>query len=322
MLLFFLYQSCNQSVRSYSESGVRVRAVDSRGKELSLAKEADRVIVLYESIVDNMFMLQAQDKLVGVPQQIYLNEDSFQFLAPFDQRFANKEIATPTFGGGSSNVEAIVGLEPDLVITFNNDLGAIDQLEALGIPVFAISSKDKASIVNELLGIATLIGKSERAAYIASLVDEQLSQMQQGASVQPKKVYYAWSKGRVLSTSGKGTLMDMAISLSGAENACPLSLEAPNVGAEILYKWNPDLIILWNSSEDDVYRLSELASLPAVVNKQVRVMKPAIYYDPHTVKFVLFAKQVRNWCDPVSYPDSVFKEDVKLTLAELYTPKS
>lgn len=320
ILLSLLLQSCGQAVPSDSTNSSVLRAIDSRGKEILLAKEANRVIVLYESIVDNMFMLQAQDKLVGIPQQIYLNEDSFLFLSPFDQRFANKEIATPTFAGGASNVEAIVGLEPDLVITFNHDQDAINQLEALGIPVYAISSKDKEAIVTELKGIATLIGKSERAAYITKLVEEQLEQMQQRPITQPKKVYYAWSKGRVLSTSGKGTLMDMAITLSGALNACPLTLEAPNVGAEILYKWNPDLIILWNSNKEDVYKLTELASLPAVVNKEVYVMKPSIYYDPHTVKFVLFAKQVRNWCEPSNYPDTIFAEEVEQMLTELYTP--
>src|SRR5690606_40194380 len=44
-----------------------------------------------------------------------------------------------------------------------------------------------------------------------------------------KKVYYAWSKGRILSTSGKGSLMDLSIQAAGAENACPLEMEAPNI---------------------------------------------------------------------------------------------
>lgn len=315
------FQSCSQTV-STSSVEAKVSAIDGRGKEITLPKEADRIIVLYESLVDNIFILQAQKKLVGVPQQIYLNDDSFNFLAPYDRRFANKKIATPTFGGGSSNVEAVIGLQPDLVITFDNDIDAIGQLEGLGVPVFAVSSKDREAILDELKGIGALIGKSKRAEYIASLVEEQIEQMQGVRMLESQKVYYAWSKGRVLSTSGKGTLMDMAITLSGAQNACPLELEAPNVGAETLYKWNPDLIILWNSNVNDVYELSELASLPAVANKQVYVMKPSIYYDPHTVKFTLFAKQIRNWCDPVSYPDSVFRKDVQNMLTELYTTKN
>lgn len=314
---YTIFQSCEQNTKSNTSSTQELSAIDGRGKEIKLPKEAERVITLYESIVDYVFMLDAQDKLVGVPQQIYLNEDSFKFLSQFDSRFANKEIATPTFGGGSSNVEAIIGLKPDLVITFNNDNEAIEQLESLGIPVYAISTKNKDAILNELKGMATLMGKSNRADTIIQYVNAEVEKMVLDSISTPKKVYYAWSKGRVLSTSGKGTLMDMAINLSGTQNACPLELDAPNVGAETLYKWNPDLIILWNSKESDVYNLSEIANLPAVMNKQVRVMKPSIYFDPHTVKFLLFAKQVRHWSYP-DYSEEAFNEDVNKALDVFY----
>lgn len=319
LLIFLqLFLSCSQGNEPISDNVNQVTAIDSRGKEIKLDHPATRVIALYESIVDDVFMLNAQDKLVGIPQQIYLNEDTYNFLSKYDSRFANKEIATPTFGGGSSNVEGIVGLQPDLVITFSNDMEAIEQLEALGIAVFTISSKDETGIIDELEGMATLMGKSDRAQEIISYVNKEVEDMKRETFADPKKVYYAWSKGRVLSTSGKGTLMDMAITLAGAENVCPLDLEAPNVGAEILYKWNPNLIILWNSSANDVYSLSELASLPAVINKEVKVMKPSIYFDPHTVKFILFAKQVRNWCYPEIYDTKTFDEDLKNALTLFY----
>jgi len=136
-----------------------------------------------------------------------------------------------------------------------------------------------------------------------------------------KKVYYAWSKGRILSTSGKGTLMDMAITLSGAQNACPLEMQAPNIGAEMLYKWDPDIILLWNSNANDVYSLAELDNLPAVINKQVKVLKPSFMYDPHTVKILLFAKQVRQWTYP-EYTEQELQSDLNQALSILYTKHS
>jgi len=131
---------------------------------------------------------------------------------------------------------------------------------------------------------------------VVSYVKAEAKKLKAPVNEKPKKVYYAWSKGRIFSTSGKGTLLDLAIKLSGAENACPLEMESPNVGAESIYKWNPDLIVLWN-----LYQLKELDALPAVKSKQVFAMNPAFYYDPHTVKFLLFAKQLRNWCYPSAY---------------------
>ena len=322
LIVLSLVQACKQETQAPStvDTDTTVYAIDSRGKEVKLPKAATRVVALYEALVDDVFMLDAQDKLVGIPQQTYLNEDAFAFFSTLDSRMAKKEIATPTFGGGSSNVEALVGLQPDLVLTFDQDKEVVAQLENLGIAVYTIASENKEGIIRELEGIGTLVGKEERAKNITAYIQKEIKEMEATKIDNQKKVYYAWSKGRVLSTSGKGTLMDMAITLSGAVNACPLEMQAPNIGAELLYKWNPDIILLWNSNESDVYDLSELANLPAVVNKQVKVMQPSFLFDPHTVKFLLFAKQVRQWSYP-TYTEEALQADLMEAMHILYAIK-
>ncbi|MGQ8868856.1 ABC transporter substrate-binding protein [Myroides sp. TSA_177.3] len=322
LVVLSLVQACKQEPKAPStvDTDTTVYAIDSRGKEVKLPKAATRVVALYEALVDDVFMLDAQDKLVGIPQQTYLNEDAFAFFSTLDSRMAKKEIATPTFGGGSSNVEALVGLQPDLVLTFDQDKEVVAQLENLGIAVYTIASENKEGIIRELEGIGTLVGKEERAKNITTYIQKEIKEMEATKIDNQKKVYYAWSKGRVLSTSGKGTLMDMAITLSGAVNACPLEMQAPNIGAEMLYKWNPDIILLWNSNESDVYDLSELANLPAVVNKQVKVMQPSFLFDPHTVKFLLFAKQVRQWSYP-TYTEEALQADLMEAMHILYAIK-
>ncbi|MGB3063736.1 ABC transporter substrate-binding protein [Sphingobacterium thalpophilum] len=314
-LLFILLQACQN--RQHSSATDAVKAIDSRGQEIALVKPAQRVVVLFSSLVDEVYMLQAENSLVGIPEQVYHMEDTYAFLSRLDPRIARKSIPTPTLGGQANNVESIVALNPDLVLTFNTDQDNIAQLENLGIPVFTFSSKDERSIFSELIGAGTLLGKKERAEEIVQFVNAEVKKMVLPADQTKKKVYYAWSKGRVLSTSGKGSHIDMAIRLSGATNACPLTMEAPNVGAETIYKWNPDLIILWNSKLSDVYHLKELAALPAVKNKQVFVMTPSFPFDPHTVKFMLFAKQVRHWCLE-SYTEGQLKNDLAIAFEKLY----
>jgi ABC-type Fe3+-hydroxamate transport system, periplasmic component len=315
LLLCFLFGACqNQQSGGLND---RVKAIDSRGKEVSLQQTAKRVVVLFPSLVDEVYMLGAGNSLVGIPEQVYQMEDTYTFLSKLDPRIAKKSIATPTFGGQANNVESIVGLNPDLVLTFNTDQDNISQLESLGIPVFTFSSQDEKSIFSELIGMGTLLGKKQRAEEIVEFVSTEIKKMTVPKDQKQKKVYYAWSKGRVLSTSGRGSLIDMAIRLSGAVNACPLEMEAPNVGAETIYKWNPDLIILWNSKLTDVYNLKELAALPAVKNKQVFVMSPSFPFDPHTVKFMLFAKQVRHWCFS-DYTKQQLEQDMTVAFEKLY----
>ncbi len=296
---------------------LNVKATDARGVEIVLPHYAERVVVLFEPFVDEMYMLGAGDKLVGIPQQVYQNPSTYYYLSQVDPRIARKEIATPTFGGRSTQVETVIGLQADLAIVYEYDTETIAQLEGLDIPVFVVSSKDKAHIYDELVGVGTLIGKKKRAEDIVSYIDMAIEAMATEADSVRKSVYYAWSKGRVFSTSGRGSLVDLSIQVAGAVNACPLPLEAPNVSAESIYKWNPDMIVLWNSDVDDVYSLAELAALPAVVNRQVFAMEPTFFFDPHTVKFLLFAKQLRHWGYP-EYTDKNFKDELQEIVGFLY----
>lgn len=288
-------QNAKQQTKQQTELG-KYSATDARGKVITLNKEAERVVVLFRPIVDEIFMLQANKKIIGVPEQAYEIASGYEYFAKVDPRFANKEIPTPTFGGRANNIESIIGLAPDLVIISDQEKESIQQLEDLNIPVFAASSLNKESIYAELLGIGKLLGREERANKIIKTVDDNLKNLETPEGQKPKRVYYAWSNGRILSTSGKGSQIDVVINMAGAENVCDLGMENPNIGAELLYSWNPDLIILWNSVPDDVYKLKELSALPAVKNKAVRILSPSFNYDPHTVKFILFAKQVHQWC--------------------------
>ena len=101
---FIFFQSCHSSSKKSEQQG-EIKAEDSRGKIISLPEEAKRVIVLFEPSLDEIYMLHAEDKVVGIPQQVFQNEDKFEFYAKLDERIKNKTIATPTFGGGSSNIE-------------------------------------------------------------------------------------------------------------------------------------------------------------------------------------------------------------------------
>lgn len=300
-----------------NSSFLSVKATDARGVEIVLSDYAERVVVLFEPFVDEMYMLGAGDKLVGIPQQVYQNPSTYHYLSQVDPRIARREIATPTFGGRSTQVETVIGLQADLAIVYEYDTETIAQLEGLDIPVFVVSSKDKAHIYDELVGVATLIGKKKRAEDIVAYINKAVDEMATEADSVRKSVYYAWSKGRVFSTSGRGSLVDLSIQVAGAVNACPLPLEAPNVSAESIYKWNPDMIVLWNSNVNDVYSLAELAALPAVVNKQVFAMEPTFFFDPHTVKFLLFAKQLRHWAYP-EYTDKAFKQELEEVVGFLY----
>lgn len=320
LALVAVLQSCNQNKTATPLPTIESEytAIDARGLSIQLEQPAQRVVVLYEPFVDALFMLEAQDRLVGIPSEVYVTAESYDFFAALSPAFAAKSIATPTFNGTSVNIETLMALQPDLVVTFSQDEQTIAQIEDLGITVYTMIASDIETTLKEFEGLATLLGKAERATMLTDYLHEEIKQMNGLIPDHPKTAYYVWSKGRVLSTSGKGTLIDATIRLAGLENACPLEMEAPNIGVEVLYQWNPDLIVLWNTPVEDVYELKELAKLPAVVNKQIFEMKPIFLFDPHTIKQVLFAKQIKQWAYPNLYPQEVFEKEIEEAKKLLY----
>ncbi|KKX50738.1 hypothetical protein [Sphingobacterium sp. IITKGP-BTPF85] len=56
-----------------------ISATDSRGKVIKLNDVAKRVVVLFPSLLDEVYMLQAGDQVVGIPQQVYQMEDTYAF---------------------------------------------------------------------------------------------------------------------------------------------------------------------------------------------------------------------------------------------------
>src|SRR5690606_13988154 len=122
ILLFFcamlFMASCQQTAQPGDRHSGKYYADDSRGQETALSRPAERIVVLFEPMVDELFMLGVHDRIVGIPEQVYQNESSFRFFSQLDERIARKEIATPTYGGRANNVESIVGLRPDLAIAY------------------------------------------------------------------------------------------------------------------------------------------------------------------------------------------------------------
>lgn len=321
LLVLMSLQACKQNqtvpIAPQKESN-GLEVVDARGGTVKLKAPAQRVVVLFEAFVDAVFMLDAQKTLVGIPSQVYLTPDSYAFFSTLSPEFAAKTIATPSFNGRSVNMETLLALQPDLVVTFSQDLQMIQQMEALGLQVFVMEGLTMDQTLKEFEHLGLLLGRAERANKITSYMRGEIEKLKNNIPEKKKTAYYVWSRGRVLSTSGRGTLMDGAIQLAGVENACPLEMEAPNIGVEMLYKWNPDLMLLWNTPTSEVYALKELAQLPAVVNKQVFEMKPIFLFDPHTVKQVLFSKQLRHWAYPELYTQEMFEKELEEAKSILY----
>lgn len=291
---------------------------DLRGKTVQLETPARRVVCLFNGSFDALYMLGAETGIVGIPANIYTDPEYYEAYAKIDERIRRKQIAAPG-SWQASNIETIAALHPDLVIISAGQADAIDMLESIGITVYAVASETYEQIYKETLDIGNLTGTGARAAQIVNYSKAEFAKIQQYTNnIRPKKkVYYAWSGGRILSTSGTGSMINSFIELAGAVNVCRSPVDQPNVNAETLLHWNPDLIVLWGSKPVDVYAMTELTSLKAVRNRMVKSMEPAFFYNTHTLKILYASVALSHWCYG-AYNDRELEADKRDIILHLY----
>ena len=206
---------------------------DSRGKEVAFDAVPQTVISLLPSDTEILYALGVQDKLVAV--DTYSNY-------PADA--AKKQQLE---GGENTNIEAIVGMNPDLVIlgTMAQSEDQFKQLEDAGIKVVVT----QAGNIEETYGIIRMLGKTvgeeQKAEEIVGGMKKDFEEIkEQVKNNPPKKVYIEISPLQYkLWSCGKGTFQDELLTLIGAENIFSDINSWSEVSEEQVLSRNPEIII-------------------------------------------------------------------------------
>ncbi|MCU4413573.1 ABC transporter substrate-binding protein [Acinetobacter sp. WU_MDCI_Axc73] len=274
-----------------NESTTALSVVDSSGYSVRVNRSAQRVVCLFESGCDGLYMLNQGDKIVGIPAVIYQQPELYHAYSILDPRIKAKQIATPSQGSNATNLESLLLLQPDLVIMGGAEKQTITILRQLNIPVYIMQSETYTQTKKELTDIALLLGAVTRAKKILDYSDAKIAEIQRDIKKTGNRqtIYYAWSSGRIFSTSGTKSNTNEFIELAGAKNVVKTETNQPNVNPETLIEWNPDNIVLWNTNPQLIYQRPELRLLKAVKQKRVFNLSPAFIYNPHTIKIMLTA---------------------------------
>ncbi|SDC74636.1 iron complex transport system substrate-binding protein [Acinetobacter marinus] len=293
--------------------------LDSSQTDVCMDHHAMRVVSLFESALDGLYMLQQGHKVVGIPAEVYLQPLLYQAYSKLDPRIAAKQLATPSQGANATNIESLVLLKPDLVIVGSGQTQTIDLLRKFHIAVYVMESSTYAQVKEELAEIAILTGAEARANQLLRFADRELAKVAANTAKQANKesIYYAWSGGRIFSTSGRQSITNDFIELAGAVNILKTDASQPNVNPETLIEWNPDNIVLWNSDPELIYQREELQQLKAVRTHQVFNLTPAFIYNPHTIKIIVTAISLNHSIYPDSADLPVATLQLKI-LTELY----
>ncbi len=306
---------CSVFFYSVAESAIKVK--DFRGKEIILKKPAKRVVCLIESALTGIYMLGAQDKVIGVPTNIYeegyFYNETFKYYAALDARIKNKKI--PALGNWEKvDIEKIVALEPDLVIIWSNQMDIITSLEKIGIPVYGVFITKIEDVFKEILDFGKLLDSEKRALELVDYIKKEIENIRLNSlKIKNKKeVFFSWAQLNFLQTSCSGSIVNEILDLIGAKNICSdINGESVLLNIESLLSKNPDVIVMWHSKSmnpEDFKENSQLRNLKAVKTNSIYEFHDTFSYDLWTLKFIYAAHYMANKVYPEIYSYNLAKK--------------
>jgi iron complex transport system substrate-binding protein len=210
---------------------------DDRGVELHFAAPPQRIVSLLPSLTESVCALGACRRLVGVDR--YSNH-------PPSVR------SLPNVGGlDDSNVEAIVALKPDLVLT-GTSARVIARLEALGLKVAAIEPRDIAAARRALMQLDAVL-ETRAADTLWQRIDADVSAAARGipADARGARVYIEVATGPY--AASEAAFSGELLTRLGLVNIVPASLGPyPLLNPEFVVRADPDLILIADRHAGDL----------------------------------------------------------------------
>ncbi len=243
-----------------------IQLTDGLGRQLELAEPASRIVTIVPSNTEILFAIGAGAQVVG--------RDDFS-----DYPQAALEVASIGSTFGELNVEAVVGLEPDLVLVGSiTPPEQIEALEAVGLTVFAVTNPVDFEGLFEIIGtVGELTGHQDEAeALVADLQARYDQVIETAAGAEPVSVFYELDGSDPTApwTTGAGTFQQMMFDLIGAENVAADIQGWGQLSLEELVVRDPQVIIFGAGPfvPTTIESMSERpgwTELQAVVNGQV-----------------------------------------------------
>jgi iron complex transport system substrate-binding protein len=270
-------------LNSPSDLNTKITVIDDDGIEHIFDQPVMRIVSLMPHATELLFEVGAGDHVVGAVQYS-------------DYPEAAKKI--PRVGGYSAlNIEAIVALEPDLLIAWpeGNRNRELDRLKALGLPILVSDPREFEDIANALAIYGKVTGKDTQAAVALADFNKKLTYLRNTYSKQEKvSVFYqVWNAP--LMTQNGNTFISRAIELCGGNNIfADLPMTNPQVSIESILVADPQVIVASGMGQArpewlDDWRVYK--SLQAVQKNNLFHILPELFQRP-TSRFLIGTEQL------------------------------
>lgn len=231
-----------------------------------------RIVSLVPAVTEMLFAIGAGDRVTGV--------------SSFD-RFPPEVRSLPKVGGLlDPDLEAIIRLRPDLVVTYRTQTDLRTQLDRLGLRQYAYAHGGMAQIAGTMRELGRMLGLERGAAEAAARIDAYLDRIERRVAGRPRPrtlLVFGREAGtlrNIYAAGGTGFLHDMLDIAGGSNVLADVRRENVQVSTELVLVRAPDVIIELESDEaagpDRAERArsvwGRLASVPAVRTGRIHVL--------------------------------------------------
>lgn len=276
---------------AHAESGPRRTLVDPAGRTIEVPADPRRVVALAPSITEIVFALGQQARLQGVSR--------FSDFPPAAENL-------PKVGSYIQlDVERIVALQPDLCIGIKdgNPLVVVEQLENLGIPVFAVNPVDLESAMLSIEAIADLLQAVPKGRKIVSDMRRRIQMVAEttARAINRPRVFVQIGVSPIVSV-GDGTFINQLITLAGGANVAAGPNPYPRFSREQVISLAPEVLVISSMARATVFEQvkaewMQWPAIPAVRNHAVFIA-PTNIFDRPTPRLVDGLEQMARYIHP------------------------
>lgn len=294
-----------------------ITITDITGRQVEIPTDVTRVVTVDPFSSQFVYIIEADDRLVGT------------CIGPANRDLVNK--TQPRLGSLPSagcktnvNLEELMRLEPELVIssvdyeTINNDI------ERISIPIVQIDLEEAENLAKSYEIIGEIFGKEKEAQEFIDYYNQKVNAVREIGNGIPanerKRIYFG--QRSPLQTLGDDYYEAEIARIAGASNAAKgLSGGDNTVSMEQVYEWDPSAVVLLPycpASVGDILADPAWQSLSAVKEKQVfRMPKYLMSWELPVPESILGTL----WLQSVIYPEYVsfdIKDEIKNFYQKFY----
>ncbi len=244
---------------------------DFQGKAVTIPARPVRIVSIGASNTEYLFALDAGDRVVGV--------DDFS-----DEPAAAK--SKEKVGGVKPNIEKIVALRPDLVVSLKISDGSLERIAAQNITVLVVDPRSLADATRTAEVLGTAVGGDGKG--LARRIQDGIDAVRtKAASVTKKRVFHEVdaSDPTKLFSAGPGSFVHDLIELAGGINiAAATGSPFPQLSPEEIIRQDPEVIVLgdagYGTTVEQVQSRPGWSSITAVRTKRIVPADPSLMHRP------------------------------------------